>query len=373
MVVLCRHVHKGFGDRRQIHPASANSHPALIKIIVPHQLFRGLAEILTRQREHVHGPAIEHPVAFDEFVIPHIVPQPDVPRNLRTGAKHRKGGVEHFGRAVAECLHNLIDIEKALVRPCLKRFHRLEIHRRRERHQIFEAGITVQCGPQQRQHATKTIADHAQIGLAAFGLYPRDAGGNKIEDIILHRQRLLPRAGRFPIDHENVVPAPQQELDEALSRHHVEDVTAVRCRHDKQDRHAVNIIHDRAIVIQPQSAARDQDILGARTQNRIGRGEIAKPLYVALHRAIEFGARDVERVGDLGHASGVRVRLGFGAALVAVDLVIAASIRAKDASIVAMRTPNASTSALLGMFAADSSFAMASCAPCCAFSATPVT
>jgi len=60
----------------------------------------------------------------------------------------------------------------------------------------------------------------------------------------------------------------EQKLDEALARHHVEDVAAVGGGHHDQDRHAVDLVGNRPVVIEVHGAAGRQDVLRRRPQRR---------------------------------------------------------------------------------------------------------
>ena len=77
-----------------------------------------------------------------------------------------------------------------------------------------------------------------------------DAIRDEVEHIVLHPQRLLFRLGAAPVQHVDVVAALEQELDEALARHHIEDVAAIGGRHHDQNRHAVHFVRERPIVIE---------------------------------------------------------------------------------------------------------------------------
>ncbi len=55
--------------------ASTDRHGAVEQLVVPHQVLGDGAEILAGQRQRIGRPAIEHPIGFDELVVPDVLPQ----------------------------------------------------------------------------------------------------------------------------------------------------------------------------------------------------------------------------------------------------------------------------------------------------------
>ena len=213
--------------------------------------------------------------------------------HLTDGARgrpqHLERGQDHFRRHIADAVDEAIDIEIAPVGEIRKQLHLAEIDRRGEADQILHRPVVEDRAVQQRQHATEAIADHGDVGLAGILLHAADAIRNEIEDVVLHPQRLLFRPGRGPVQHVDVVAALEEKFDKTLARHHIEDVAAIGGRHHDQDRHPIDLVGDRPIVIQIHRAADVQDIFRCRSERRARRGDIFDTLDAALDRALNLG------------------------------------------------------------------------------------
>src|SRR5262249_27593187 len=149
--------------------------------------------------------------------------------------------------------------------------------------------VVVNRAIEQRQHAAEAIADDGDIVDAGILLHAADAIRDEVEDVVLHAQALFLRLGRVPVHHVDVVAALEQEFDEALPGHHVEDVAAVGGGHHDQDRHAVDFIRQRPVVIELQGAAAQQHVLWRGAERGAGGREIFDALDAALDRALHLG------------------------------------------------------------------------------------
>src|SRR6202035_4179389 len=111
----------------------------------------------------------------------------------------------------------------------------------------------------------------------------------EIEDIVLHPQALLLGLRRGPVQHVDVVTALEKKLDEALARYHIKDIAAVGRRHHDQDRHPVDFIRERPIVIEVHRAAGAENIFRSKTKRWPGGRDIFDTLDAALDRTLNLG------------------------------------------------------------------------------------
>src|SRR5262249_20159884 len=92
------------------------------------------------------------------------------------------------------------------------------------------------------------------------------------------------------------------------ARHHVEDVAAVGGSHHDQNRHAVDFICKRPVVIELQRAAADQYVLWRGAERGPGGREIFNALDAALDRALHLGLEPLRNRREIE----TRRRVHFG-------------------------------------------------------------
>ena len=259
------------------------------ELVIPHQIPGDGPEVFAGQRQRIGRPAVEHPVRLHELVVPDVFPELRLACRARRRPQHFERRQDHLRRHVADAVDEAIDVEIASIRKILEQRHLAEIDRRREADQILHRPVLEDRAVKQRQHAAKAIADHGDVLLAGILLHATDAIRNEVQDVVLHPKRFLFRLRRSPVQHVDVVAALQEKLDEALTRHQVEDVAAVRRGHHDQDRHAVDFIGERAVVIEVHGAADMQDVLWRRSQRRTRGRDVFHALDAALDRALHLG------------------------------------------------------------------------------------
>ena len=135
----------------------------------------------------------------------------------------------------------------------------------------------------------------------------RDAVGDEVERVILDPEVVLLGARRIPVDHVDVVAAGEQELDQALARREVEDVGLVRRRHDEQDRHPVDLVGGRVVVIE-RSACRADAAVSCGVVPTLGGGEprSSRPLrlrWIARSTSSRSRSASGGSAGSLGLSS----------------------------------------------------------------------
>ena len=184
--------------------------------------------------------------------------------------------------------------------------------------------------------------------------------GIQIGNVVVERQLAVLRTRRAPVDQVNVEAGADQEFDQALPGRQVEDVRLADERHHDQQRHAIDVVGLWQVVVQPQRAARVDQLLRRRSPSRAPSRASSAAISALLRRSggprhhrrafrtrrRHRGARRRRFIGFSGGRRFPRARRRCRWAPVALRICSSASTRATASSSWPSRSPSASISSL---------------------------
>ena len=99
--------------------------------------------------------------ALDELVVPQVLEQRRLLRDLDRRRLHVEAAVERVGRDVAGVVEQLVGVQPALAQQRDHRAHLVEVHRRRHQDEVAHGRVLVAGRVERRQHAAEAVAHRA--------------------------------------------------------------------------------------------------------------------------------------------------------------------------------------------------------------------
>ncbi|MNQ78987.1 hypothetical protein D3C85_939130 [compost metagenome] len=171
----------------------------------------------------------------------------------------------------------------------------------RETHQVLQRSCGMQRGVKRRQDTAHAVANQRDVFHARVLLHAANAIRNEVEHVVVKLQMGLFPAWRIPVHHIDVVALCEQKLDQALPLCQVEDGRLAGRRHDKQQRHAIDLVRCRVIVVQAQGAATVHEGLGRQAHRWRRRAQVLEPLEATLDHHADLRTESVghRHISDL--------------------------------------------------------------------------
>src|SRR5690349_980029 len=126
-----------------------------------------------------------------------------------------------------------------------------------------------QCRIHQSELASHAITEHGQILLAAVGRDTGSAVREKIQNIIVKLEGMVFGTWYTPVNQVYVVAFFYQKLDQALAWPQVEDKGLTDQRHHHYERHTIDLISHRAVMMQFKSSPPVNSVLRSLCYRRV--------------------------------------------------------------------------------------------------------
>ena len=162
----------------QRHGPPVEQHAVLHERVLAHEL-DGLAERPAGERDVVAGPLAHDLVGLHLLVVPELLPQHGVLRDVGGGLEHAEGVADDLGRDVAGLVEQVVGREPVLVEHPAEHAHLVEVDGRRHGDQRRHRQVGVGRAEQQRQQPAVAVADEVDlVGAGGLAAPPRPPPGS---------------------------------------------------------------------------------------------------------------------------------------------------------------------------------------------------
>jgi hypothetical protein len=158
-VVLGEDVQVRAGDRGEVDRLAAEPQRAVHERVAADEVVDDLGEHAAGERHVVAGPLRHGLVALDVAVVPQVLPERRVLRDLRGRAQQAERVLDRLGRDVARRVDELVGVQAALADHPGDRAHRPEVDRRGHRDQVAHRQVGVAREREQAEHAAEAVAE----------------------------------------------------------------------------------------------------------------------------------------------------------------------------------------------------------------------
>ena len=214
------------GDAGELDRASAHPELAPDQLVLLVEVGDPVAEELGGEGDVVVGPLVEGGKAFQVLVVPQVPPEVEARREVHRRFEQLEAGADQVGGNRADHVDEAVDVEEALVEPEGEEPGLGEVDRPRHVDEVLDGDLRVrghERGGERRAHA---VAQHGEPRgprrLERLRGHPRQDPGHAV----LHRQPVVLRAERAPVQEVEVEPLRRHVLDKTPARKQVEDIRA---------------------------------------------------------------------------------------------------------------------------------------------------